>query len=87
VSVKDTGPGIGPEDLPRIFERFYRADASRDRSTEGAGLGLAIARQIVEMHGSALTVESSPGRGAVFSFGLKVTETSSFRDTSVTSPG
>jgi signal transduction histidine kinase len=87
VSVEDTGPGIGPEDLPRIFERFYRADASRDRSTEGAGLGLAIARQIVEMHGSALTVESSPGRGAAFRFGLKVTETSSFRDTSVTSAG
>ena len=86
VSVADTGRGIDPEDLPRVFERFYRADASRDRSTEGAGLGLAIARQIVEMHGSSLEVESKPGQGAVFSFRLRVTDSSPFRDTSVTSP-
>jgi signal transduction histidine kinase len=87
VSVADTGPGIDPEDLPRIFERFYRADPSRDRSTQGAGLGLAIARQIVELHGSTLEVTSRPSEGAVFSFRLAVTESYSFRDTSVTSPG
>jgi signal transduction histidine kinase len=86
VSVADTGSGIDPEDLPRIFERFYRADPSRDRSTGGAGLGLAIARQIVELHGSALEVESRPGEGARFRFRLPVTDSSSARDTSVTSP-
>jgi signal transduction histidine kinase len=70
VSVTDTGAGIDPEDLPHIFERFYRADKSRDRSTGGAGLGLAIARQIVELHGSSLNVHSRPGEGARFSFTL-----------------
>jgi signal transduction histidine kinase len=68
VSVADTGSGIAPEDLPHIFERFYRADRSRGRSTGGAGLGLAIARQIAELHGSRLVVESSPGRGSRFHF-------------------
>jgi signal transduction histidine kinase len=70
VTVADTGAGIMPEDLPHIFERFYRADKSRDRTTGGAGLGLAIARQIVELHGSTLEVQSAPGQGARFSFVL-----------------
>lgn len=70
VSVADTGSGIGPEDLPHIFDRFYRADPSRDRSRGGAGLGLAIAREIVEMHGSALQVESRVNAGTRFSFAL-----------------
>ena len=70
VTVADTGSGISSEDLPHIFERFYRADRSRERDSDGAGLGLAIARQIVDLHGSALTVESSPGQGARFSFSL-----------------
>lgn len=70
VSVIDTGTGIRPEDLPHIFDRFYRADRSRDRSREGAGLGLAIAREIVEMHGSALQVESRVNGGTRFSFAL-----------------
>jgi signal transduction histidine kinase len=71
VTVSDTGAGITAEDLPHIFERFYRADRSRSRgSHNGAGLGLAIARQIVELHGSALEVESRPGEGAQFSFTL-----------------
>jgi signal transduction histidine kinase len=70
VTVADTGSGISAEDLPHVFERFYRADRSRERDSDGAGLGLAIARQIVDLHGSALTVESSPGRGARFSFSL-----------------
>ena len=85
VSVRDTGTGIDPEDLPHIFERFYRADKSRDRSTGGAGLGLAIARQIVEMHAGRLEVESAPGRGTRFHFNLPVTHSSPFRDTFVTS--
>jgi signal transduction histidine kinase len=70
VTVADTGVGIAPEDLPHVFDRFYRADKSRDRATGGAGLGLAIARQIVELHGSILTVQSTPGQGARFSFSL-----------------
>jgi len=70
VSVIDTGMGIRPEDLPHIFDRFYRADRSRDRSREGAGLGLAIAREIVEMHGSVLSVESRVNGGTRFSFAL-----------------
>ena len=71
VSVIDTGTGILPEDLPHIFERFYRADRSRDRTRGGAGLGLAIARQIVELHGSALLVESKVNSGTRFSFTLR----------------
>lgn len=71
VSVTDTGTGIGPEDLPHIFDRFYRADRSRDRSRGGAGLGLAIAREIVELHGSALRVESRVNEGTRFSFTLE----------------
>jgi signal transduction histidine kinase len=70
VSVIDTGSGIGPEDLPHVFDRFYRADRSRDRSRGGAGLGLAIAREIVELHGSALHVESKVNGGTRFSFTL-----------------
>ena len=70
VSVIDTGAGIGPEDLPHVFDRFYRADRSRDRSRGGAGLGLAIAREIVELHGSLLQVESRVNEGTRFSFTL-----------------
>jgi signal transduction histidine kinase len=71
LSVSDTGAGIDPEDLPHVFDRFYRADKSRDRATGGAGLGLAIARQIVELHGGALEVDSRPGEGTRFSFTLE----------------
>lgn len=66
VRVSDTGPGIAPEHLARIFERFYRADPSRSRSKGGTGLGLAIARGIAEAHGGALNAESEPGRGSTF---------------------
>lgn len=72
VSVADTGTGIGPADLPHVFDRFYRADRSRARETGGAGLGLAIARQIVVAHGGAITAESQPGQGSTFTFTLPI---------------
>lgn len=70
VSVADTGEGIGAEDLPHIFERFYRGDASRSRDTGGAGLGLAIAAEMVEAMGGTITAQSSPGEGASFVIAL-----------------
>ena len=72
--VSDTGEGISPEHLPYVFERFYRADKSRSRVTGGAGLGLAIARQLVEAHGGWIKVESEVGRGTQFTFTLPVAE-------------
>jgi signal transduction histidine kinase len=66
IAVKDTGPGIAPEDLPRVFDRFYRADKARQRDTGGSGLGLSIVRSIVESHGGRIWVESTPGHGAMF---------------------
>jgi signal transduction histidine kinase len=70
VIVSDTGPGIAREDLPHIFERFYRGDASRARDTGGAGLGLAITREFVEAMGGSISVESPPGEGATFTIQL-----------------
>ena len=70
LSVEDTGAGIAAGDLPYVFERFYRADASRDRATGGAGLGLAIVRQIVAAHGGEARVESEPGKGTKIHFTL-----------------
>jgi two-component system sensor histidine kinase BaeS len=67
IAVTDTGPGIPPEHLPHVFDRFYRADPSRSRATGGVGLGLAIARQLVEASGGAITVDSAPGAGTTFS--------------------
>jgi signal transduction histidine kinase len=61
--VADTGTGIAPEHLPRLFERFYRADAARTREEGGSGLGLAIAKSLVVAHGGELAAESAPGRG------------------------
>jgi len=66
LSVRDSGPGIAPEDIERIFERFYRLDRARGRHTGGAGLGLAIARWIVEAHGGRIVVESTIGTGSTF---------------------
>jgi signal transduction histidine kinase len=68
--VRDQGPGIPPEHLPFIFERFYRVDAARDRAAGGAGLGLAIARALIEVHGGRIDAESAPGHGTTITFCL-----------------
>lgn len=70
--VADTGSGIAQANLPFIFDRFYRVDKSRHPASGGAGLGLAIARRIVELHGSAITVDSQPMQGSCFCFSLPV---------------
>jgi two-component system sensor histidine kinase BaeS len=72
VTVADTGTGIPPEDLPYIFERFWRGDKSRSRAGGGTGLGLAIARQLVDMHGGTIEAHSAPGEGSTFTFTLPV---------------
>lgn len=69
LKVHDNGPGIDPEDLPHIFERFYRSDKSRQQNGE-SGLGLAIARSIVEAHGGSIWAESPPQGGATFVIAL-----------------
>jgi signal transduction histidine kinase len=74
VSVSDTGEGIPAGDLPNIFERFYRVDRSRARATGGSGLGLTIARRLVEAHGGEITARSELGKGSRFSFTLPVAE-------------
>jgi len=72
VTVTDTGEGIALEDLPHVFHRFWRADRSRSRDHGGAGLGLTIARQLVEAHGGRIEVTSELGRGTRFTFTLPV---------------
>jgi signal transduction histidine kinase len=69
ITVKDNGKGIAKEDLPHIFDRFYRGDKSRPHNGE-SGLGLAIAKSIVEAHGGKISVESTPGQGAQFTISL-----------------
>jgi len=66
IEVADTGPGIAPEDLPYVFDRFWRAEKSRNRATGGSGLGLAIVRKLAEAHGGTATVDSILGQGATF---------------------
>jgi len=72
LTVADNGPGIAPEHLPHLFERFYRTDASRNRASGGAGLGLAICRRIAEAHGGSLEVTSKVGKGSIFTLTIPV---------------
>ena len=74
VTVADTGVGIPSEHLPRLFERFYRVDSARAREDGGTGIGLAIARSVVEAHGGHIKAESEQGQGSVFTFDLPVAE-------------
>ena len=69
-SVQDTGPGIAPEHIPRLTERFYRVDRSRSRETGGTGLGLAIVKHVLQRHGASLDIRSTPGKGSTFSVHL-----------------
>ena len=70
ISVADDGPGLSPEDAARVFERFFRADASRSRRFGGAGLGLSIVASITKAHGGTVTAAPAPGGGTVFTVRL-----------------
>jgi two-component system phosphate regulon sensor histidine kinase PhoR len=75
-SVTDTGPGISPEHIPRLTERFYRIDRSRSRETGGTGLGLAIVKHVANRHQANLVIESTPGRGSTFTLRFPPARTS-----------
>jgi two-component system phosphate regulon sensor histidine kinase PhoR len=70
IAVEDSGCGISPEHLPRLFERFYRVDKARSRKLGGTGLGLAIAKHIAHAHHGEIAVDSTPGKGSIFSIKL-----------------
>jgi len=72
--VSDTGPGIAPEELPHVFERFWRSEKSRNRQTGGSGIGLALVKQLIEAHGGRVSVESAPGQGATFRVVLPIAQ-------------
>jgi two-component system sensor histidine kinase BaeS len=72
VSVNDNGPGIPAEDIPRLFDRFWRGEKSRNRATGGSGLGLAVAKQLVQVHGGRIWVGSELNQGTRFTFYLPV---------------
>ena len=70
IEVSDDGPGISEEDVPRLFERFYRVEKSRNRNEGGSGIGLAIAKHFVEAHGQTINVRSTLDVGSTFTFSL-----------------
>ena len=72
ISVKDQGPGIGTDECDRVFDKFYRSTRLPASANAGTGMGLAIARGIIEAHGGRIWVDSEPGHGAVFTFALHV---------------
>ena len=81
IEVQDSGSGISPQDLPHVFDRFYRADESRARVTGGRGVGLSIARAVVEAHGGTIGVESESGVGSCFTVTLPAVEGQAARST------
>ena len=93
-SVKDSGPGIAPEHIARLTERFYRVDRSRSRETGGTGLGLAIVKHVVQRHGAELKIDSTLGAGSTFAIQFPasrlrapiVTAASSARSAAAVSP-
>jgi signal transduction histidine kinase len=74
ISVSDTGIGISPEEVSKIFEKFYRVDDGRNREQGGLGIGLALAREIAEIHGGRIGVVSAPGEGSIFTLYLPLLE-------------
>jgi len=82
ILVSDTGKGIAEQDLPHVFDRFYRADPARDREAGGSGLGLAIARALVEAHGGTIEVQSTVGQGTVFTVCISVRDLAAHRNAS-----
>ena len=79
-AVTDTGTGVTPDALPHLFERFYRADPLRSRPTQGAGLGLALAKWIAERHGGTIDVKSRSGEGSTFTVTLPASADRLLRD-------
>jgi signal transduction histidine kinase len=84
VSVSDTGCGITTEDLPFVFDRFYRRDKTQGGRTGSSGLGLAIAKRILKLHNRTISVESSPGKGSCFTFFLPVYHSAQTRSSNKT---
>jgi two-component system OmpR family sensor kinase len=78
LEVADTGPGLTPEQAERVFERFYRADSSRARTTGGSGLGLSIVNALVAAHGGTVGLDTAPGRGATFRVRLPLADSQEF---------
>ncbi|HBG00274.1 MAG TPA: hypothetical protein DDW87_01680, partial [Firmicutes bacterium] len=70
IEIRDTGIGIEAQELPFIFERFYRTDASRSRETGGTGIGLAVTAEVIKGHGGRIEVQSEPGVGSTFTIYL-----------------
>jgi signal transduction histidine kinase len=88
VGVKDTGQGLAPDEIPHVFERFWRSDRSRDRNSGGTGIGLAISRRLVELQKGVIMVESELGRGSLFKFSLPIAKKSlGLSATKVLAPG
>ena len=77
ISVRDTGIGIAKEDISRVFSRFWRSDASRERVSGGLGVGLSLTKEIADRHNGSITVESELGKGTTFTLRIPLTQTRS----------